>query len=95
MLSITTGDNGVIFLNGRFDASQAEKATEEFRGVNGTITLNLSGLEYISSAGLGVLVALYQRLNESGNSVKLRGLSEHLSNIFHYSGLEKLFEIER
>jgi len=93
MLSIRTDDNGVVHLKGRFDASQAATATEELGRVTGSITLDFTGLEYISSAGLGVLVALYRRLNDLGETVKLKGMSEHVRNIFHYSGLEKLFEI--
>ena len=60
----------------------------------GTVTVDCSGLEYISSAGLGVLLKTQKRLLASGGKLRLSGVNRHLQDIFGYSGFDQLFEIE-
>ena len=62
--------------------------------VQGTVTLDCSRLEYISSAGLGVLLKTQKRLLASGGKLRLAGVNRHLQDIFGYSGFDQLFEIE-
>ena len=57
-------------------------------------TLDCSGLEYISSAGLGVLLKTQKRLVAAGGKLRLAGVNRHLQDIFGYSGFDQLFEIE-
>ena len=61
--------------------------------VQGTVTLDLAGLEYISSAGLGVLLKTHKRLSAAGGKLRLAGASRHLLDIFRYSGFDQIFEI--
>ena len=93
MLTVNLKDNGVIELAGRFDASQTATATKVFDQVSGPLVVDCEKLEYISSAGLGVLVATYRRLNDQGAGIQLQNTNAHIRNIFHYSGLDKIFEI--
>ena len=58
------------------------------------MTLDCRGLDYISSAGLGVLLKTQKRLMASGGRLRLAGVRPHLRDIFVYSGFDKLFEIE-
>ena len=51
------------------------------------------GLEYISSAGLGVLLKTHKRLLASSGKLRLTGVGPHLKDIFTYSGFDQLFEI--
>ena len=60
----------------------------------GQVTLDCRGLEYISSAGLGVLLKTQKRLLASGGKLRLTGVSRHLLDIFSYSGFDQIFEIE-
>ena len=55
---------------------------------------DFAGLEYISSAGLGVLLKTQKRLLASGGKLRLTGVSRHLQDIFQYSGFDQIFEIE-
>jgi anti-anti-sigma factor len=94
MLELTySGDNRVL-LAGRFDASQVEKARSFLNVIEGDCTLDFGGLEYISSAGLGVLLAVQKRLGESGHSLKLVNMDPHTRDIFRIAGLDMIFEIE-
>ena len=60
----------------------------------GNVTLDCSGLEYISSAGLGVLLKTQKRLLASSGKLRLAGVNRHLQDIFQYSGFDQIFEIE-
>lgn len=93
MLDLSVGENGEIVLSGRFDASEAVKAETFLSAVTESRTVDLSGLQYISSAGLGVLLATQKRLMSSGNSLKLVNVTGHVREVFHYSGFDKIFEI--
>ena len=59
------------------------------------MTLDCSRLEYISSAGLGVLLKTQKRLLASGGKIRLTGVSSHLNDILGYSGFDRIFEVER
>lgn len=94
MLTIETGPGGAVVVAGRLDAAQAPSAQAYLDGVEGTVTLECTKLEYISSAGLGVLLKTQKRLLGVGGKLRLTGLSPHLRDIFVYSGFDQLFEIE-
>jgi anti-sigma B factor antagonist len=94
MLAIEFGTPGTVVVSGRLDAAEAGTAQAFLDKVEGTTTLDCSGLEYISSAGLGVLLKTQKRLLASGGKLRLVGVSRHLQDIFGYSGFDQLFEIE-
>jgi len=82
-----------VVVAGRLDAAQAAAAQTFLDGVDGTVTLECSGLEYISSAGLGVLLKTQKRLLAADGKLRLAGLKPHIVDIFTYSGFDQLFEI--
>jgi len=94
MLAIEYGPDGGVVMAGRLDAAQAPGAQAFLDKVQGIVTLDCSGLEYISSAGLGVLLKTQKRLLASAGKLRLAGLKPHLRDIFTYSGFDQLFEIE-
>jgi anti-sigma B factor antagonist len=94
MLEIDFGPNGTVVIGGRLDAAQSPTAQGFLDKVDGKVTLDCSHLEYISSAGLGVLLKTQKRLMSSGGALRLSGVNRHLKDIFVYSGFDKIFEIE-
>jgi len=93
MFEIEITDGGIVSVEGRLDAAQAVKAQAFLDQVEGQCVLDLSKLEYISSAGLGVLLKTHKRLMGSGSGIKLVNVNHHIHDIFRYSGFDKLFEI--
>jgi anti-anti-sigma factor len=93
MFEIEISDEGKILVEGRLDAAQAVKAQEFLDRVEGQCVLDLGKLEYISSAGLGVLLKTHKRLMGFGSGIKLINVNHHIHDIFRYSGFDKLFEI--
>ncbi len=94
MLAIDNGPQGVVVVSGRLDAAQAPTAQSFLDGTTGTVTLDCNGLEYISSAGLGVLLKTQKRLMASGGKLRLIGVKPQLRDIFVYSGFDQIIEIE-
>lgn len=94
MFAIDASGEGVVVLTGRLDAAQCPKAQAFFDGVQGAVTLDCAGLEYLSSAGLGVLLKTQKRLMASSGRLRLTGVNRHLQDIFRYSGFDKIFDIE-
>lgn len=93
MFDIREGANGELILSGRFDAAQADKARTVFMSLPHGKTVNFAELDYISSAGLGVLLAAQKRLSERGQSLKLINVNSHIRDVFHFSGFDQIFEI--
>jgi anti-anti-sigma factor len=93
MFEIELADDGSVTVEGRLDAAQAVKAQTFLDKVDGQCVLDLTKLQYISSAGLGVLLKTHKRLMGSGSGIKLINVSHHTHDIFRYSGFDKLFEI--
>jgi len=55
------------------------------------IVLNLTGLEYLDSSGIGELVRNYLTVIKSGGSLKVVGLSEKVEDILKITLLYNLF----
>jgi anti-anti-sigma factor len=94
MLAIDFGADGKVVIAGRLDAAQCPAAQSFLDRVEGPVTLDCSRLEYISSAGLGVLLKTQKRLMASAGKLRLAGVNRHLRDIFQYSGFDQIFEIE-
>jgi anti-sigma B factor antagonist len=94
MFEIHYTESGEILCSGRLDAAQSEKA-EAFLGcLDASRTLDFEHLEYISSAGLAILLKTQKRLSESGAALKIINVNKHIYDIFRYSGFNAIFEID-
>ena len=94
MLTIEGGDGSPVVISGRLDATQAAAAQSYLDRFAGVVTLDCAGLEYLSSAGLGVLLKTHKRLLGAGGRLRLTEVSRHLRDIFSYSGFDQILEIE-
>lgn len=94
MFQIAFGSNGEIVCSGRLDAAQCEKAQSFMDGIVEARVVDFANLEYISSAGLGVLLKTQKRLAESGAGLKIVNVNNHIHDVFRYSGFHAIFEIE-
>ena len=94
MFDIESAGDGRIIMSGRLDAAQAAKAQEFLDGIASPRELDCAGLEYISSAGLGVLLRTQKRIMGQGARLRLVNVSNHIRDVFRYSGFDKIFVIE-
>jgi anti-sigma B factor antagonist len=93
MFDIELANDGIVAVGGRLDAAQAVKAQSFLDKIEEQCVIDMARLEYISSAGLGVLLKTHKRLMSQGGGVKLVNVNNHIHDIFRYSGFDKLFEI--
>jgi len=94
MFDIRASENGDIVLSGRFDAAQTEKAKAIFDKLTVTTSVDFKDLVYVSSAGLGVLMATQKRLSDKGHKLKLKNVSGHIREVFKIARFDLIFEIE-
>ena len=99
MLNITkTFDNDAleIALNGRLDTTTApdlESALNESINDAKELTLDFAELEYISSAGLRVLLSAQKIMNQQG-SMKVINVRDEINDIFEVTGFSDILTIE-
>ena len=88
--------NAVFALEGRLDTVTAPELEKELKGaLDGvtSLTLDFGKLEYISSAGLRVLLAA-QKLMAKQGSMKLTGVNDTIMEIFDVTGFTYILTIE-
>lgn len=94
MLDVKLGADGAVVLAGRFDAAQAERVQSFLDGIEQPRVIDCADLEYVSSAGLGVLLRTHKRAIAAGGGLELINVSKHLVDILRYSALDQVFRIE-
>lgn len=57
------------------------------------LVMNLSGVNYIDSGGLGTLVALYTTARNSGGSIKLANLTKRVGDLLQVTKLVTIFDV--
>lgn len=82
-------------MSGRLDAAQCDKALQFLDGLTAPHVVDLAALDYISSAGLGVLLKTQKRVMSGGQGLRLVNANRHISDIFKYAGFDRIFEIVR
>lgn len=100
MLTIETQqENGhhILFLNGEVDASNSvildEAITKLVTDGSSSILVDGTGLEYISSAGLGVFMSYLEDFQEKEIDLKIYSLSDRVFEVFKILGLDQLMQI--
>ncbi len=93
MFEIEYGNGGEVVCRGRLDAAQCASAESFLDGLEGASTLDFDQLEYISSAGLGILLKTQKRLAGTGAGLKIINVNNHIYDVFRYSGFHAIFDI--
>jgi len=92
----TNGTELSIALTGRLDTTTAPELESELKasleGVK-NLVLDFAGLDYLSSAGLRVLLAAQKTMNRQGSMV-VRNVNETISEIFDVTGFCDILTIE-
>ncbi len=87
----------VIDLKGDVTAAAEKALADAYTRASGkftrTIVLNFSGLEYMNSGGIGLLVTLLVRANRQKQRLLAFGLSDHYREIFQLTRLDEAIAI--
>ena len=94
MFEIQVEQGGLVKLAGRLDAAQADRAKATLDTVKQSATLDLTDLDYVSSAGLGVIVQTFKRLRDAGLDFRLTNMKPRIRTVFVYAGLDRVLRLE-
>ncbi len=86
----------LVSLQGRLDTGTApdlENALKDEMDNVKSLTIDMKELEYISSAGLRVLLSLQKTMNKQGSMV-IKNVSEEIMEIFEITGFTDILTIE-
>ena len=87
----------VAILSGRLDTPAAVKAQQDMvplmENADKVITLDCTGLEYISSSGLRLFLALRKETTAKGGKVIIKNINDEIKKVFMMTGFFNLFEI--
>ena len=97
-MKMTRTQNGTaleIALEGRLDTTTAPELEKELGGLNDvtTLTLDFSKLEYISSAGLRVLLSAHKIMSRKGG-MKVTHVNEIVNEVFEVTGFSEILTVE-
>lgn len=87
----------VIDIQGDLTAASEGPLMDAYRSASGPATnavvLNFSGLDYMNSTGIGLLVTLLVRAQRQHQQIRAYGLSEHYRQIFELTRLDEAIRI--
>ena len=90
-----TGPASLVDVTGSFTSFEAGALRQAITGLiaekHQHIVLNLGGLEYLDSSGIGELVRNYMTVIRSGGTMKVVGLSSKVEEILKITQLYKMF----
>ena len=92
-----TDEKYVVTLEGDMDTPAVKEIKDEvevlYKG-DKDVDINCSGLRYIASSGLRILLGIIQGASNSGKNVVIRGLNDEIKNVFEMTGFINLFKLE-
>lgn len=84
---------------GDLDASSSVQVDEALAGIMTdnakSVAIDCSGINYISSAGLGVFISYLSEMESKNIKIVFYGMSDKIYNVFEMVGLSKLITIEK
>ena len=93
----TVGDVTIVQLEGNLDTNTAPDAQAHFEtladGGQVRIVVDFGPLNYISSAGLRVLLATAKKLKGMGGQLRMFGLNDTVQEVFEISGFSTMFSV--
>ena len=93
---VLEGDLEIIVIVGRLDTTTAPELEKEIDAIASNVNelvLDMAGLEYVSSAGLRVILKAQKLMNAKG-SMKLIGVNDSIMEIFDITGFLDILTIE-
>ena len=58
-----------------------------------TVVLDISGLDYVDSSGVGMLVSCLTKLKKAGGEMKVAGANPRIRRIFSMTGVESMLSM--
>ena len=92
----TSNDIHIVAMTGSLDSNTAPEAQKSLYAVVAgakKVVLDFSQLDYISSAGLRVLLGAAKQLRASGGAFGMFGLNQSVREVFEISGFSSILSV--
>ena len=92
----TSNDIHIVAITGSLDSTtspEAQKSLDVVLAGARKVALDFSGLDYISSAGLRVLLGAAKQLRASSGKLAMFGLNQSVREVFDISGFSSILPI--
>lgn len=93
LLTVETSD-AMLRATGEIDAHTAPRLTSAIDAAAPSVRLDLSGVEFVDSSGLRVLIDAHQRLAEQGGGLTIVTPSPAVARLFEISGVTDYLTVE-
>lgn len=91
-------DKYVATLEGEMDTAAALEVEEVLKPLYDSkgkdVVIDCSGLEYIASSGLRILLSMLKGSKASGSKVVLKNVNDDIKNVFKLTGFISIFDFE-
>ena len=92
----TSNDIQIVAITGSLDSTtspDAQKSLDTMLAGAKKVALDFSALDYISSAGLRVLLGVAKKLRASGGTLGMFGLNQSVREVFEISGFSSILSV--
>lgn len=92
-LLVITSEGARVVASGEIDAHTAPSLDAAIQAAGSDVVLDLSGVEFVDSSGLRVLVDAHRRLGDAGGSLTITNPSSAVARLFTISGVDDYLNI--
>ena len=94
-----TGEVVTAYLSGELDHHTAKDMRESIDNaielnIPSLLVLDFSGVTFMDSSGIGLVMGRYRNLQKTGASLHISGASQSIYKVMKLSGIEKLAKLE-
>ena len=87
----------ILMPDGRIDSSNAhifeQDISSEIESSAGNVLISFEKIDYISSAGLRVLLVMFKKMKEANKKLVISGMNENIYKVFTSSGFAKVLNV--
>ena len=96
-IKVLKNDNIVIELKGRLDSTTSPQLDQKVKVIEidkNLVIIDFKELEYISSAGLRVLLAIKKMLEAKGKALEIHNVNEVITEVFNVTGFINVLNVK-
>lgn len=96
-IGVNHGENLVFSIKGRLDTVTSPELLEAFEKeviTENLVVIDFAALDYISSAGLRVLLTIKKELDVKGKSLEIHNLNEVVKEVFKVTGFGNVLSVK-
>ena len=96
-IGVNHGENLVFSIKGRLDTVTSPELLEAFEKeeiAENLVIIDFAALDYISSAGLRVLLSIKKELDAKGKSLEIHNLNEVVKEVFKVTGFGNVLTVK-